>query len=431
MPLSAELIPMILAGLASVTTVAVNSFRLQEEIRARLRTLLGTSEDGDEHFVELRAVKPNRVKEFLYQLGLQSDSQVEHFVTEWKAPKGFTQENRQELVLLLKNLVKAARFHSTYNTMTSNYLKCEQLLEQMLSGIIPKCTKGLQIQSWTLTEFLGMGSFGEVWKAVNTYFPEPRAYKFFTQSGQSDWLLKEAENLYHIKKELTGSDNIIEYLDIDPKASPYPYLALEYVEGGTLEDWILESPEKRVAIDVRELMLGIVRGIASAHGKGICHRDLKPANILLSDKSDPIPKITDFGLGSVSSLSATHSSYASSSALVGTKLYHPPEASDPFLPRNPAQDDVFAIGVIWYQVLTGKLDRPPYDYVARLTDAGVDSQTISLISNCLAHPDRRYPDAFGLYNDLERELPPLHWKVPEGLIDVSALARESIIRLQQ
>ena len=431
MPISLEIIPMILAGLASITSVGVNSFRLQEEIRSRLRTYLSGSDDSDDEPITLIAVKPNRVKLLLQQLGYHSESQVENFEAEWKAPTGFTPENRQELIVLLKNLVKAARFHSTYNTMTSNYLKCEQLLEQMLGGIVPKCSSGLQIQSWSLTEFLGMGSFGEVWKAENAYFPNPRAYKFFTQSGQSDWLLKEAQNLYHIKKELTGSDNIVEYQDIDPKGSPYPYLALEYVDGGILEDWILESYENRASIDTRELMLGIVRGISDAHGKGIYHRDLKPANILLSSKSDPIPKITDFGLGSVNSISASHSSYVSSSALVGTRLYHPPEASDPFLPRNPAQDDVFAIGVIWYQILTGKLDRPPYDFVARLTDAGIDTQTISLISNCLAHPERRYPNAIELYNDLERELPPLNWKVPEGLIDVSALARESIIRTFQ
>jgi len=115
--------------------------------------------------------------------------------------------------------------------------------------------------------------------------------------------------------------------------------------------------------------------------------------------------------------------------LVGTRMYHPPEASDPFKKRHPAQDDVFALGVIWYQVLTGELVRPPYDFVDRLADtARVDSRSIKMVSRCLAHPDRRYPSACELYGDLDTDTPPGpgEWAVPKGCFDVASIAREYI-----
>jgi serine/threonine protein kinase len=181
-------------------------------------------------------------------------------------------------------------------------------------------------------------------------------------------------------------------------------------------------------------MRGIVRGMAEAHQHGIHHRDLKPANILLMGGSDPVPKVADFGLSTVDSKSESPSSLQSSlrseMVLVGTRMYHPPEASDPFRRRDPAQDDVFALGVIWYQVLTSELVRPPYDFVERLTVGGVDSRTIKIVSRCLAHPDRRYPSACELYNELDVETPPGHgeWAVPRGCFDVAGIAREYIER---
>jgi hypothetical protein len=114
--------------------------------------------------------------------------------------------------------------------------------------------------------------------------------------------------------------------------------------------------------------------------------------------------------------------------LVGTRMYHPPEASDPFRKRHPAQDDVFALGVIWYQVLTGELVRPPYDFVEQLSARAVDARTIRMVSRCLAHPERRYPTAGELYAELDVDAPPGpgEWSVPKGCFDVAGVAREYI-----
>ncbi|WP_143393492.1 serine/threonine-protein kinase [Fimbriiglobus ruber] len=339
---------------------------------------------------------------FLNDLGLKSETDIRQAVEKWTPPKGFTEANKIELISLLTNLVRSIRTHTTNGMRVSSVLRSAQLIEQLLQGLQPKRKAKDKIDDWELVSFLGMGSFGEVWKAVNRLYPYPHVYKFFTQDGARDWLKKEASALMAVTQHLKDCPNVVAYLNVAIEARPYPYIVLEFAAGGSLEDWILSPESERPRLNTSELMRGIVRGVADAHRHKIHHRDLKPANILLTEHQ--VPKVADFGLSTVDtkaeSASSLQSSMRSEAVLVGTRVYHPPEASDPFLKRDPAQDDVFALGVVWYQVLTGDLVRPPYDFATRLSDAGVDSRTIKMVSRCLAHPNRRYPSACDLYSEL-------------------------------
>lgn len=117
------------------------------------------------------------------------------------------------------------------------------------------------------------------------------------------------------------------------------------------------------------------------------------------------------------------STQTSQAAVVGTRLYLPPEALQPFAKRSPLQDDVFAIGVVWYQLLVGKLERPPYDFADRLREHLVELQTIRILERCLAHPARRYKDGSDLEQAVEAmELIPI-WPVPTDCFDVQHLGR--------
>ena len=220
------------------------------------------------------------------------------------------------------------------------------------------------------------------------------------------------------------------------EAGGSPYLVLEYVDGGTLESHLAGRPQP--PRETASLVATLARAVHAAHLKQIIHRDLKPANILLQQE-DPtaadrwpedgplhphrfsfeVPKITDFGLAkrldrTVSGLTQT---------LSGTPAYMSPEqvpdraGEPPARPVTPATD-VYALGVILYEMVTG---RPPFlgtDWVTTLLQVvrrapvpprelqpGTprDLQTICL--KCLEkEPGKRYATAGELADDLQRFL---------------------------
>ena len=378
-------------------------------------------------------VPRGKLTSFIHQLGLTTPADVDRVLERWPSPPGFTNAQREELAVLLRKLVIGARFHTTHGTRLSSYVTAEQLLTQLLEHVEPVRHLGEKIDGWKLTKYLGAGGFGEVWLARNDLFHAERVYKFFTRDGAADWLAQEALALRSIWKRLGEADcpNVIDYLDVNIDARPHPYLVLEYAALGSLDDWIRSKPEHRAAIGVTELIRGIVRGVSDAHRHGIHHRDVKPANILLAgNPRDVVPKIADFGLSDVEAIEPG-ASQSSQVVLVGTSMYLPPEASNPAFPRDSAQDDVFALGVVWFQVLTGELVRPSYDFAEQLAAAGADSRSVKFISKCLAAPTRRYPTASELYEDIDRIDPPPgpgEWAVPEGCFDVAGVAREYLER---
>jgi hypothetical protein len=278
--------------------------------------------------------RKTEVLKYLHDLGSVSDSEVQQLVKNWQPSAAIPAAVREELTSLLTNLCRGARFHTTQGTPLSAYLKCERLIEQLLANLVPKRRAGQAVGpgrgDWKLERFLGMGSFGEVWVGRNPHFPLQRAFKFFTTEGSRDWLAQESDALFHIKQKLVNHPNVIEYVDIATDATPYPFLALDYVAGGSLDDWILSRPDDRKALDISEVITGIARGLSQAHRHQIYHRDLKPANVLLTDEPDPQPKIADYGLSRVDTETAAESSsIASQAVVVGTRKYLPPEAPDP------------------------------------------------------------------------------------------------------
>jgi serine/threonine protein kinase len=365
----------------------------------------------------------------LEAIGNLADSDIRKRVEELSRLKKLPANQAEELTVLLINLAHGARFHTTHGTPRSSFLRCERLLDQLMTCALPKRRKGDPVAEngmpdWTLTRFLGMGSFGEVWEAQSPDYPEPRAVKFFTSPDSKQWIKAEQKTLFHIQDKLPKHPNIISFLDVALNGKPFPYLVLEYASGGSLEEWILRHERDRPAVDKRVLVEGVVRGLAQAHEHGIAHRDLKPANILLSGDNDVLPKIADFGLGRVELQRPEVSAQVSQGVVVGTSMYLPPEALEPLVKRAPEKDDVFAVGVIWYQLLVTKLERPPYDFADRLREQSADSQTIRVIERCLAQPSRRFRDA----SELERalDLLPLmpEWAPPADCFDVQHLGRE-------
>ena len=341
---------------------------------------------------------------------------------------------REELIGILLNMSRNVRYRSSFGSMDGSYLRSERLLDVLLNEVEPVRHQNERVAAgspWILRRHLGMGSFGEVWMAENPGYPFPRAYKFFTKDRSGEWLRRERNGLAAILKRLGAHDHIVGFEDIQTENCEYPYLALEYLGGGSLEEWIIKDKERRPNLEPSEIVRQVVSGLAAAHAQGIAHRDVKPANILLTEGTDVLIKIGDFGLAQVASAKRDDGTQlASLAGVVGTRLYLPPDSQQRGIRRKPAQDDVFALGVVWYQLVVGAIERPPYDFAERLRSKGLDSYTIGLIERCLAHPDRRFGNAQDVEAALTDVVPPLN-VCPPGVPDVQHLAREYLSTLSR
>jgi hypothetical protein len=275
---------------------------------------------------------------------------------------------------------------------------------------------------WELEELLGAGGFGEVWKARNPHFPgiPPVALKFCLDADARDRLLRhEAAVLDRVMRHGKHPGLVAlrhTYLSAEP-----PCLEYEYVAGGDLTGVIREwhrppgRPGPALAEQCARLILDLAEIVGHAHRlePPIVHRDLKPANILVERVRDgrTALRITDFGIGGLAAgrvieqeRLGTGTGQFQATALRGahTPLYASPqqkrgEAPDP-------RDDVHALGVIWYQLLTGDpaAGRPGGTrWPRRLLERGVSPPMIELLGACFEDgADDRPADAAVLASEL-------------------------------
>jgi formylglycine-generating enzyme required for sulfatase activity/tRNA A-37 threonylcarbamoyl transferase component Bud32 len=190
-----------------------------------------------------------------------------------------------------------------------------------------------------------------------------------------------------------------------------PYFTMEFLGGGSLA-----SNRQRLTEDLRTavaLMEKVVRGVQHAHERDLLHRDLKPANILLDENG--APKVSDFGLARFLDAGTTHTR---SGALIGTPAYMAPEQAAGQARRVGVASDVWALGAILYELLTGQ--RPfrgedTEDVLRRVRKEDptpprrlrpeVDQALETIVLKCLEkEPGRRYASAEALANDLGRWL---------------------------
>src|SRR6202030_3739201 len=118
----------------------------------------------------------------------------------------------------------------------------------------------------------------------------------------------------------------------------------------------------RLRLPVRarlELFVSVCQAVQHAHQKGIIHRDLKPGNVLVTEVDGrPTPKVIDFGVAKATDFNLTDQSLADTGAIVGTPTYMSPEQADPSSMDIDTRTDVYALGVILYELLVGS---PPID----------------------------------------------------------------------
>jgi TolB-like protein/predicted Ser/Thr protein kinase len=189
------------------------------------------------------------------------------------------------------------------------------------------------------------------------------------------------------------------------------YFSMKFIEGGQLDNLLKREPMSiRRAV---ELLVKIARTVQFAHEHGILHRDIKPGNILLDRHGEP--HLTDFGLAR---LIENQSTVTNSFDVLGTPSYMAPEQAAGRAKELTAAADVYSLGAVFYQVLTGE---PPfaggttYETIRlvmeteprnpRIRNPKIDVDLATICLKCLEKdPAKRYPSAGALADDLERWL---------------------------
>ena len=267
-----------------------------------------------------------------------------------------------------------------------------------------------QVPGYEVEAVLGRGGMGVVYRAWHLRLNRPVALKMllagpYARPEELERFLREAEAVAGLRHP-----NIVQVYDVGD-VDGRPYFTMEFVEGGNLADQIrgVPQPARQAAARVATL----AEAIHAAHQSGIVHRDLKPANILLT--GDGTPKVTDFGLAR---RLEGDGGLTLSGVPVGTPSYMAPEQARGKKQAIGPATDVYALGAILYELLTG---RPPFRAESAtatlqqvLTDEPVpparlnpqvprDLKTICL--KCLhKEPHRRYASAAALAEDLRRFL---------------------------
>jgi WD40 repeat protein len=266
-----------------------------------------------------------------------------------------------------------------------------------------------EVPGYEVVGELGRGGMGVVYQARHIALNRRTALKMILSRGPG---ATEAERArFRLEAEAVARlqhPHIVQIYEIGTHEG-HPFFSLEFVDGGTLAGRLDGTP--LAPVQAAQLMEALARAMQHAHQHGVIHRDLKPANVLLT--ADGTPKITDFGLAKQMDAA---SDLSQSGAILGTPPYMAPEQALGKSSQVGPATDVYALGAILYELLTG---RPPFRGATVLDTLEQvrlqepvppvrlnpkvprDLETICL--KCLhKDPARRYPRAEDLADDLRR-----------------------------
>jgi tetratricopeptide (TPR) repeat protein len=291
-----------------------------------------------------------------------------------------------------------------------------------------------QVGPFTILGLLGEGAMGRVYLARETNPPREVALKVVSTPSQHAFerFQREVETLAQLEHigiaRLYGAG-------VDP-SSAQPWLSMERIHGHDLATHCVQQAatlQERVG-----LLIKVCEAVGHAHSRGVLHRDLKPANILVDASGQP--KVLDFGIARLRQ--SERENLTQAGQVLGTLPYMSPEQLSGSSTADDVRSDVYALGAIAYELLSGQLPHPrlktstlfealsivrdenplPLQQLNRSTRGDLATVVMSALA---VEPERRYASAQALADDLQRVLShrPIEARAPSATYVLSRFAR--------
>ena len=273
-------------------------------------------------------------------------------------------------------------------------------------------------ERYLITSIIGSGGMGNVYLAEHVLLKKKVAVKILHFE-----LSKNKDTLERFKREAIaasniGQSNIVDVTDFGYTEQGNAFFVMEYVEGESLAE-IIKKRSPLPLHHVIAISAQVALALYNAHGKGIVHRDMKPENILITAKDEisPFVKIVDFGISKIIGTNVTsrkERTLTKTGAIFGTPEYMSPEQAGG--QQVDTRTDIYSLGVMMYEMLTGKLPFTDQNYMKVLhkhqyeipdlpssKEQTVPSEMDAIVMRCLEkNAANRYPTMLDLIADLKR-----------------------------
>lgn len=277
----------------------------------------------------------------------------------------------------------------------------------------------LVADKYRIDRLIGRGGMGSVYEATNTTINKRVALKFLDASSDPEAVLRfqrEAQSASAVE-----SAHIVQIFDSGTAEDGRPYIVMEFLHGEDLRG--LLRREGQIALpEAVHIITQALRGLVRAHDAGIVHRDLKPDNVFLNARDDDplFVKLVDFGISKVAQSKSKASTLTAKGTVMGTAFYMSPEQAQAF-PDVDGRADLYSLGAIFYEALTGKPPHEAPSYEAVLVRActhdapdvrdqapDVPEAVAKVIAKALARArDARFQNAQEFYEALAEAAPDL------------------------
>ena len=218
---------------------------------------------------------------------------------------------------------------------------------------------GRTIGSYRVVKVLGKGGMGAVYMAEHPVIGSRVAIKFLHSQYSTD--KKIVDRFFNEARAVNviGHDNILKILDLNVTDDNVHYFIMEFLHGKALQDLVL--PDRPMPFDAAgPILLQVCEALQAAHDHGIIHRDLKPDNVYLivhKGKKNFV-KVVDFGIAKLTDESGQSTGKTQTGMVMGTPAYMSPEQAGGMTQRIDGRSDIYSLGVMMFQMATGKLPFP-------------------------------------------------------------------------